>query len=92
MVIPSGRKDRQSKIRLVKSLVVSGASESILTKEKSVKLPFKNTKQEQQWSTAAGVFTTNTKTATGFSFPELYANKLINQSLHVLDLHVGTHS
>ena len=39
-------------------------------------------------STAAGVLTTNTKTATSFSFPELHANKLINQSLHVVDLNI----
>ena len=30
----------------------------------------------------------NTKTATSFSFPELHTNKLINQSLHVVDLNI----
>ena len=30
----------------------------------------------------------NTKTATSFRFPELHANKLINQSLHVVDLNI----
>ena len=30
----------------------------------------------------------NTKTATSFSFPELHANKLINQSLQVVDLNI----
>ena len=35
---------------------------------------------------AAGVVITNTKTAISFSFPELYSNKLINQSLNVVDL------
>ena len=84
--IPSGKKDRQSKTRLVKDLVNSGASESILDKAKSDKPPVKKTKQEQQWSTSAGVHTTNTKTETSFSFPELHANKLINQSLHIVDL------
>ena len=48
----------------------------------------KKTKQEQQWSMAAGVLNTNTKTATSFSFPELYANKLINQSIHVVDINI----
>ena len=43
---------------------------------------------KQQWSTAAGVLTTNTKIATSFSFPELHANKLIIQSLHVVDLNI----
>ena len=44
MVIPEGKKDRQSKTRVVKALVDSGASESIVTKEKSEKLPVKNNK------------------------------------------------
>ena len=89
LVIPADRKGRQYKTRLVKALVDSGASESILTKAKAEKLPVKNTNQEQQWSTAAGVLTTNTKTATSFSFPELHANKLINQSLHAVDLNIN---
>ena len=74
LVIPAGKKDRQSKTWLVKALVDSGANESILAKDKSDKLPVKNTKKERQWSTAAGVLTTNTKIATSFSFPGLHAN------------------
>ena len=35
-----------------------------------------------------GVFTTNTKIATSFSFPEQHANKLINQSIHVVELNI----
>ena len=87
-VIPAGKKGRQFKTRLVKALVNSGASESILDKAKADNLPVKKTKKERQWSTAAGVLTTNTKIATGFSFPELHANKLINQSQHVVDLNI----
>ena len=60
LVIPGGKKGRQSKTRLVKSLVNSGASEYILAKAKADKLPVNKTKKEQQWSTAAGVLTTNT--------------------------------
>ena len=88
LVITSGKKGRQSKTRLVKALVDSGASESILAKAKGDKLPLKKTKKERQLSTAAGVLTTNTKIVTSFSFPELHANKLINQSLHVVDLNI----
>ena len=88
LFIPEGKKGRQSKTRLVKALVDSGASESILAKAKADKLPVKKTKKERQWSTAAGVLTTNTKIATSFSFPELHANKLINQSLHVVGLNI----
>ena len=88
MVVPAGKKDRQSRTRLVKALVDSGSSGSILTKAKSDKLPVKNTKHEQQWSTAAGVLARNTKTATSFSFPELHAKKLINKSLHLVELNI----
>ena len=34
------------------------------------------------------VKSTSTKTTTSFSFPELHANKLINQSLHVVDINI----
>ena len=74
LVIPASKKGRQSKTRLVKDLVDSGASESILAKGESDKLPVKKTNKERQWSTAAGVLTNNTKIATSFSFPELHAN------------------
>ena len=63
--------------------------EYILAKAKAEKLPVKKTKQERQWYTAAGVLNTNTKIATSFSLPELHANKLINQSLHVVDLNIN---
>ena len=61
LFIPEGKKDRHSKTRLVKPLVDSGASESILTKAKPDKMPVKKTKQERQRSTYAGFLTTNTK-------------------------------
>ena len=88
LVIPEVKKVRQSKTCLVKTLVDSVAIEYILDKAKADKLPVKNTKKERQWYTAAGVLTTNTKIATSFSFPELHANKLINQYLHVVDLNL----
>ena len=71
------------------SLVDSGDSEYIIAKAKSDKPPVKNTKQERQWSTASGVLTTNTTTAKRFSFPDLHANNLINQSLHIVDRNIG---
>ena len=43
LVIPAGKKDRQSKTRLVKYLVNSGSSESILAKDKADKLTVKKT-------------------------------------------------
>ena len=44
LVIPASKKGRQSKTRLVKALVNSGASYSILAKAKADKLPVKKTK------------------------------------------------
>ena len=46
LVIPAGKKVRHSKTRLVKNLVDSGDSESILAKVKSDKLPVKKTNKE----------------------------------------------
>ena len=37
------------------------------------------------------VKSTNTKIATGFSFPELHSNKQISQSPHVVDLNIYRH-
>ena len=88
MVITTDKKFRQSKTRLFKALVKSGAREYIITKLKAEKMPVNNTKHERQWLTDAGVLVTNTKTETSFSFPEIHANKLINQSLHVVDLNI----
>ena len=45
LVIQADKKGRQSKTRLVKALVNSGASESILAKAKAEKLPVKKTKK-----------------------------------------------
>ena len=47
LVIPAGKKDRQSKTLLVKALVESGYKESIIAKAKSEKLPVNKTKQER---------------------------------------------
>ena len=45
LVIPAGKKNRQSNTWLIKALVDSGASYYILAKSKSDKLPVKKTKQ-----------------------------------------------
>ena len=89
MVITTDKKFRQSKTRLFKALVKSGAREYIITKLKAEKMPVNNTKHERQWLTDAGVIINNTNTATSFSFPELHANKLIKQSLHVVNLNIN---
>ena len=45
LVIPAGKKGRQFKTLLVKALVDSGYSESIIAKAKADKLPVKKTKK-----------------------------------------------
>ena len=60
-------------------------------KQNQTKRQSKKTKQERQWSTAADFLTTNTNTATSFSFPDLYANKLINQSLYLVNLNIDSY-
>ena len=89
LVIPVGKKDIQYKTRMVKALIYSEANESIINKSKAEKLPVKKTKHKQQWSTGTGVLPTNTKTETSFSLPDLHANKIINQSQHVVDLNIN---
>ena len=86
--IQAGKKDRQSKNILFNALVNSGDSEYIITKAKEEKLPLKKTEQLWQWLIDTSVLTTNTKTETSFIFHELHANKLINQSLHIVDLDI----
>ena len=73
---------------MVEDVVNAGNSESIITKENAYKPPFNNNNNERQQSTAAGVITTNTKTATSFSFPKIHVNKLFNQSLNVVDINI----
>ena len=50
LVIPAGKKGRQSNTCLVNALVDSGASDYILAKASADKLPVKNTKKEKNIS------------------------------------------
>ena len=73
---PSGKKDRSYKTRMVKALVDSGASESMLTKNAAENLTLKKDCSPCNWDTAAGKLSTYGKTnKTTFTFPELHANK-----------------
>jgi hypothetical protein len=58
----TGKKNRQTKSKLVQALVDSGASESILTLSAAKSLPISGTTETKNWSTAAGILKTSAKT------------------------------
>jgi hypothetical protein len=84
--VPHGKKGRAFKTRMVKALIDSGASESIIELKAAKNLSLKTKASSQKWQTAAGNLQSTMKTSrTSFSFPELHANKQIEKSLHVVE-------
>ncbi len=83
----TGKKDRQTKYKIVKSLVDSGASESIMTLKAAKGLPISSKTETKKWSTAAGMLNTTAKTKRlEFRLLELNANRNIEKSFHVVDI------
>ena len=83
----TGKKKRQTKTKLVKALVDTGASESIISLESAKGLPLKTTTEPKKWSTAAGLLQTSSKTKQiEFGLPELHNNRKIKKSFHVVDV------
>jgi hypothetical protein len=74
----TGKKNRQTKSKLVKALVDSGASESILTLSAAKGSPTSGKTEIKNWSAAAGILKTSAKTKRlEFSLPELQAARKI---------------
>ncbi len=87
--LPSGKKKNRTKTRILKALVDTGASESILLLSKAKHLPLRKTKESKSWSTAAGTVDTTLKSqSVAFTLPELHANRTIEKSFHVLDVNI----
>ncbi len=85
--IPKGKKKNRTKIRLIKALVDTGASETIIVQKAAKNLPHRSTNDTKQWSTASGIIDSTSKTKkVDFSLPELHANRTIKQSFHVIDV------
>ena len=84
----TGKKNRQTKSKLVKALVDTGASESIISLRAAKGLPLLSSKMEtKKWSTAAGLLNTRVKTKRlEFSLTELQANRKIEKSFYVVDI------
>jgi hypothetical protein len=81
------KKNRQAKSKLVKALVDSGASESILTLSAAKGSPISGKTETKNWSAAAGILKTSAKTKRlEFSLPELQAARKIQKSFHVVDI------
>ena len=83
----TGKKNRQSKNKLVKALVDTGASESIISLKAAKGLPLSSKTETKKWSTAAGLLNTSVKTKRlEFSLTELQSSRKIEKSFHVVDI------
>jgi hypothetical protein len=83
----TGKKNRQTNYKIVKSLVDSGASKSIMTLKAAKGLPASSKTETKKWSTAAGMLNTTAKTKRlEFRLLELNANRNIEKSFHVADI------
>ena len=82
----TGKKKNTTKSSMVKALVDTGASESIISLKAAKHLPMSSKTSTKQWSTAAGMLNTSQKTKRiEFSLPELQSNRKIKKSFHVVD-------
>ncbi len=86
----SNKKNRKQKHRILKALVDSGASSSLIVKKHTNGMPVKAEKEANQWNTAAGVLKSSAKTKSlEFSLPELQSTRKIRKSFHVVDMEVN---
>jgi hypothetical protein len=83
----TGKRNRKNKTKIVKALVDTGASASIVTFKSAKGLPLNKKTETKEWSTAADVLNTSAKTKRlQFSLPELQSARKIEKSFHVLDI------
>ena len=76
-----GKKKNRLKTKLVKALVDTGASESIISLKAAKGSPLTTSKANKRWSTAAGMLGISLKTKKlQFSLPELHNRSLPIQS------------
>ena len=68
---------------LIKALVDSGASGSLVTERLATKLTTKETSSKQKWKTVAGSFDTTKQVRAKFSFPEFFENQILEFDLHL---------
>ena len=75
---------------MVKALIHSRASKSIISKEASKDLKIRSKTENQKWKTAAGQLTTSPKTKNSqFNLFELHTYKNITYSVHVVDIGIS---
>ncbi len=70
---------------MIKALLDSGGSESLVTANYVRKLRIKDAQKKTTWSTPAGNMTTKKKVKAHFTLPELQDSSLIEWDLHVTD-------
>jgi hypothetical protein len=89
----TGKKNRKTKTKIVKALVDTGASASIVTFKSAKGLPRNKKTETKKWSTAAGVLNTSAKTKRlQFSLPELQSARKKEKSFHVLDIELKNYA
>jgi predicted aspartyl protease len=83
----TGKKNRQSKKKLVKALVDTGASESIISLKAAKGLPLSSKTETKKLFTAAGLLNTSVKTKRlEFSLSELQSSRKIEKSFRIVDI------
>ena len=79
-------KQGKGKTQMIRALLDSGGSESLVTKEvaKILRLKKSNLKPKV-WSTPAGDISTNTSVKSQFSLPELHEDRIVEWNFHVAE-------
>lgn len=73
----------KSKPLLVRALLNSGGSRSLITSEYAQRLRCKPSREKVQWSTPAGIMNTSVQCKALFSIPELHDNRHVTFEVHV---------
>jgi hypothetical protein len=74
---------------MVKALIDSGASASLLLREHAKGLHIKASTKKHKWATAGGPVSTTDRAKSMFRLPELHMNKTITSKLHITDTGLG---
>ena len=85
-------KHRKQKQRVLKALIDSGASSSLIVEKHTKGMPRKSEKEDKVWNTAAGEMKSKTKTKSmEFSLPELHTTRKIQKSFHVVEMELANY-
>ena len=83
VVMEVATNDKTENKRILRCLIDSGSSESIILDEFIVGLPKKRSKLPQQWTTKGGIFSTDARCAVPFYIVDFSTQKKVTWSFHV---------